>query len=290
MKLRKIGKLESGQDIAIYGEYLFDFVAHGVCLGECSVYKTADIKLYGGDECEPISKFTLDKTDVIIPHCNSACFGNEFYEEGDEFPLLYLNVYNNYHNCDVRNEGICCVYRLMRDGVNFESELVQLIEIGFVENSELWKSYPGREDRRPYGNFIIDRENGKYYGYVARDKNQTTRYFSFDIPKARDGEFDGRFGIRLKTLTEADINYHFDGEHTYMQGGCVHNGLIYSVSGGRNNPEIRVIDPIAKTQRFGFNFKDIGIAEEPEGIEFDGDLCYLVVGYGDTYIIKDVVL
>ena len=288
MKATLIAKVETGQDIAIYGDYMFDFVAHGVCLGECNVYRMDSFAAADGNEVEAICRFTLDKTDVIIPHCNSACFGTEFYEEGDEFPLLYLNVYNNYHKCDVRNEGICCVYRIMREGNSFKSELVQLIEVGFVENTELWKSYQGTEDRRPYGNFIIDRENSKYYGYVLRDKTQTTRFFSFDLPKVSEGEIDDRFGIRVKTITEADINYFFDGDHAYMQGGCVHNGMIYSVSGGRHTPEIRIIDPIKRTQRLCFDFLKLGIEFEPEGIEFYKDVCYLVVGYGNTYILEDM--
>ena len=154
MKARRIGKVESGQDVAIFGDYMFDFVAHGVCLGECSVYKIGSIETRDASEAVPICRFILDKTDVIIPHCNTACFGTEYYEDGDEFPLLYLNVYNTYQKCEIRYEGVCCVYRILRKGNDFKSELVQIIEIGFVNNIELWKSAPGIEDKRPYGNFL----------------------------------------------------------------------------------------------------------------------------------------
>lgn len=288
MTAERIGKVESGQDIAVYGEYLFDFVAHGICLGECSVYKISSIKTENGEESEPICRFILDKTDVIIPHCNTACFGNEFYEEGDEFPILYLNVYNTYQKCDNRREGMCCAYRIQRNGNSFTSTLCQIIEIDFVENTELWKSYSGREDRRPYGNFIVDRENGKYYGYVMRDKTKKTRYFSFDLPKVRDGEIDIRFGIRVKKLREEDINFFFDGEYAPLQGGCVHRGLIYSVSGGPNDPELRVIDPNSGTEKFKFDLLDLGIRLEAEGIEFFRDTCYYVAGHGDTYVLRDI--
>ena len=107
MKARRIGKVESGQDVAIFGDYMFDFVAHGVCLGECSVYKIGSIETRDASEAVPICRFILDKTDVIIPHCNTACFGTEYYEDGDEFPLLYLNVYNTYQKCEIRYEGVC---------------------------------------------------------------------------------------------------------------------------------------------------------------------------------------
>ena len=61
MKLTRISKVESGQDIAIFGGYLFDFVAHGVCLGEVSVYTMEQLKNSGGEEPEPICRFILTR-------------------------------------------------------------------------------------------------------------------------------------------------------------------------------------------------------------------------------------
>lgn len=285
MKAKRIGKVESGQDIAIYGNFLFDFVAHGICLGECSVYDINSIETPDGSEAEPLCRFILDKMDVIIPHCNAACFGTEYYEDGDEFPLLYLNVYNNYHNDEIRYEGVCCVYRIWRDGYNFSSKLVQVIEIGFVNNTDLWKSAPDRFDRRPYGNFIIDTNSNKYYGFVMRDKFQTVRYFTFDLPKLSYGKIDDRFGVSTVVLNESDIIDYFDGEYGALQGACVKDGKIYSVTGFHKEPEIRIINPITKTQEFYADFLDYDIALEPEGIEFYNDTCYYVAGDGDTYIL-----
>ena len=96
MKLTKIAKVESGQDVCIHGGFLFDFVAHGKCLGEVSVYSLEDLHGAGGNEPDPVCRFILDGTEKIIPHANAVFFGNEYYEEGDEFPILYANVYNTY--------------------------------------------------------------------------------------------------------------------------------------------------------------------------------------------------
>ena len=75
--------MESGQDGAIYGNFLFRFGGDGVC------------KVYSMADKNKLSTFILDRIDVLTPHSNSVCFGTEFYEESDEFPLLYSNIYNS---------------------------------------------------------------------------------------------------------------------------------------------------------------------------------------------------
>ena len=42
-------------------------------------------------------------------------FGNEYYDEKDEFPLLYTNIYNNYAKTDDKRKGITCVYRIHKE-------------------------------------------------------------------------------------------------------------------------------------------------------------------------------
>ena len=293
MKLTRISKVESGQDVAIFGGYLFDFVAHGICLGEVSVYEMEAIRAAGGEESEPICRFILGGTDRIIPHANAVFFGNEYYEEGDEFPLLYANVYNTYAKADNRREGILLVYRVRRDGRSFAADLVQAITIGFVEDREMWKSCEGNGDVRPYGNFIADLDKNILYAFVMRDKPYNTRYYSFALPKAREGEFDSELGVPNKILTPSDVIDYFDTDyHRTLQGACVHNGIIYSVEGGSQRPGqkhaagLRIILPDEKRLSLYQCMWDLGIPEEPEGIDFDGDVCYYVAGHGDTYIIE----
>lgn len=290
MKLKRISKVESGQDIVIFGKYLFDFVAHGKCIGEVSVYELSTLHASGGEEPDPICRFILDKADIISPHANAVCFGTEYYEDGDEFPLLYANVYNNFAKCEDRHEGECLVYRIMREGNSFKSTLVQMIKIGFVEDREMWKSTEGNEDIRPYGNFIIDRDSNVLYAFVMRDKPFNTRYFSFDVPKVREGEYNSEYGIPVRTLALSEVKDYFDTDyHRSIQGACVHNGIIYSVEGGTRGehvPGIRVVLPDKKRLSLYACFSDMGVCLEPEGIDFVGDVCYYVAGHGDTYIIE----
>ena len=111
VKMIPIGKIVEGQDGAIYGKYLFRIDNKG----EMTVY---DINTFG-DNVTPdmkLDSLILDKADMICPHSNAVCFGSEFYEEGDEFPLLYSNIYNNYARTDRPFKGVCCVYRITRNG------------------------------------------------------------------------------------------------------------------------------------------------------------------------------
>ena len=162
MEIQKIGKIYSGQDGAIFGNELFRFDSRG----GGRVYDISALR--EGGEARMIAKVTLDRADVLVPHSNAVFFGIERYEEGDPYPLLYSNVYNNYATASDPRIGTCCVYRILRDGDSFSTVLLQLIEIGFCEDAELWRATPAAHGVRPYGNFMIDRDAGAYYAYVMR--------------------------------------------------------------------------------------------------------------------------
>ena len=206
----------------------------------------------------------------------------------DEFPLLYSNIYNTYARRDNPLMGVCCVYRIQRNGTGFASTLVQLIEIGFVSDSSLWCSAGEQPDIRPYGNFVVDRENGKYYGFTMRDATQSTRYFSFRLPALTDGERDEKYGVKKVVLQPSDILASFDCPyHHFVQGACIHGDKLYSLEGftknGENPPAIRVIDLQNKRQELYMPFADLGLEVEPELIDFCGDVCYYGDRHGNLY-------
>lgn len=286
MKIRKVGKMTGAQDGAIFGSELFRFTRYG----GCRVYNLEDIDPSGECEMEPTAKFTLDRTDVIMPHCNSVCFGTEYYQKDDEYPLLYANVYNNYAKEEDKRVGICCVYRIFRNGDEFGSELLQLIEIGFCKDSELWRAYPDEDGPRPYGNFLVDRERGYYYAFVMRCVELGTRYFKFKLPSARDGEIDPRYGVRRVVLGAEDILESFDCPyHRYIQGATLHNGKIYSTEGFRasevNRPVIRIIDLERGEQESVFDLLSMGYVDEVEMIDFYKGTCYYSDADGVFYSV-----
>ena len=284
MRAEKIAKIAGSQDGAIFGGYLFHFTTNGIC----KVYK-AEALCETEKEAPPLFEFTLDKHDLICPHSNAVSFGGVYYENGDEFPLLYSTVYNTYKKEKDRREGVCCVYRIVRDGNTFTSKLIQIIKIGFVENTNLWKSFQGKEDVRPYGNFTVDRESGKLYAFVMRDRAKKTRFFSFNIPKLSAGVFNSEYGVPVLTLCENDIIDFFDIDYMrYMQGACFHDGKIYSLEGffasdEENPPALRIISLQNKEQIFYKRFSEIGLDVEPEFIEFYNGVCYYIDGHGNAF-------
>lgn len=258
MKITKIGATLGSQDGAIRNGILFKFNGRGLC------------KIYETERFSEISEVTL--ADKLIPHSNAVSFGTEYFEAGDEFPLLYTNVYNNYAKEAEVYKGTCLVYRILREGNNFSFELKQIIRLGFCED-EIWCSKDG--DVRPYGNFTVDRDNNRYYAFNMMDGIKKTRYFEFRMPKLSDG-----FEV---ILNKKDIIRYFDVDyHNYIQGATVYKNKIYSVEGGTDNPNhpaaIRIIDLQKEKQVFYALFRDYIEDIEPEFIDFYKDICY----YGDT--------
>lgn len=281
MNFKKIAKIAIGQDGAIWNNFLFRFDHKG----ECWVYDLdGDLS---GDELEPFSTFCLDSLDKFTPHSNSVTFSSEYFTEDDEFPLLFTNVYNNYQKEAYRKEGICCVYRITRNNTDFTGSLVGIIEIGFVNDSKLWRSSDGN-DIRPYGNFLVDRKDGKLFAYTMRDEAKTTRYFSFKLPKIMNAETDEITGIKRIVLNEADIEYYFDTEyHHFVQGGCVENGKIHSLEGFSDNienpPALRIISIESKSQEAYIPLGDYALTIEPELIDFRDGMCYYCDHHGNLY-------
>ena len=200
---KKLGNICQGQDGCIWNNMLFRFDGNAIC----RVYDLENLAPEENGEAKCIATFKLDRADELCPHSNVVCFGKERFAEDDEFPLLYTNLYNSYDGKPDEMWGVCCVYRLQRSGESFTTALVQIIEIGFAHNADLWCSRnPGEgRDIRPFGNFIVDAENGKYYGFVMRDRPHKTRFFEFDLPKLEDGAVDERFVVRKVVLNTVDM-------------------------------------------------------------------------------------
>ena len=223
---------------------------------------------------ELVGEFTLDKIMAISPHANSVCFGTEYYEDGDKYPLMYVSVYNNYANARERYEGHCLVYRLIENKQGFKTELVQVIKIGFVEDLSLWKSLEGRGDVNPYGNFVIDTDNNDFYAYVLRDADKVTRFFKFDIPTLDMGEYNFMYGCNVVTLEPSDIKDQFDIDHfAYIQGSCYFDGKIISAGGlghkHEGDAKIKIIDLKTKKEIVSYETATAGSYNEPETVAVD---------------------
>ena len=226
---------------------------------------------------------TINLEGNFTPHCNSACFGVEKYNSNDKYPLLYVNVYNNYKDygsyisailgspSTYRLEGVCFVYRITENGSEFKAELVQAIQIDFTEDLNLWKSLENNGDTRPYGNFVVDIDNNELYAYVMRDKEWVTRFFNFNVPTVKAGTYNNFLGCNIVKLGVGDIKSQFDiGYMNYMQGCDYANGKIFSVEGIPNGSDyfLKVIDLKKKVVEKEYNLSAVNIRTEPQIVAF----------------------
>ena len=255
-----VANIGTWQDGAIWDGKLF-------ALGAAGTGAVFDVKTGA-----KLGGLTLDGKAVLKPHANSVCFGSTYYEAGDQYPLLYVNIYNNYANAEDRMEGTCCVYRVVeKDGV-FSTELVQIIQIGFTEDLTLWKSEENDGDVRPYGNFVVDTDQHKLYAFVMRDANKTTRFFSFDIPNPREGSYNESYGCPVVTLEASDIKTQFDTAHyKYLQGCCYSSGMILYMGDFGGDAPLFLMDLEKQAVTDVINLGYAGLRAEPEVICVDPD-------------------
>lgn len=237
-----LGISTANQDGCVYDKYNFEFGTNGT-------FKVQDLETNS-----VIGTFDLDQKGIINPHCNSACFGNEFYDVSDDFPLLYINAYNTVG----LPLGTCYVHRIQKDGNDvFTTTLVQTITIGFTDNN-IWAD---SSDIRPYGNFAVDVDHNYLYAFTMRTGLNVTRFFKFNLPKLSDGE--------TVTLQQTDILEYFDTPYeNYIQGCQYYQNKIFSACGINtivpNSSSIRVIDLVSKGEIANIN--TTSICNEPETI------------------------
>ena len=287
MRIEKVASILPGQDGAVWGDYLFRFDSDGTGWA-FDARPLANARPEAPVQLPLLAQFHTDAADAVIPHFNAVAFGAEYYASGDEFPLLYANLYNNYSAEPDRREGVCCVYRLQRTPTSFTMTLVQVIRIGFVGDAALWCSGERGADVRPYGNFVVDREKGLLHAFVMRDVPHTTRYFTFALPKSDAGEYTQEYGVPTVTLEPQDILSYFDTDyHLYIQGACCHDGKICSSEGfnAEDPPALRLIDPVRQCQLEKADLVQLGYPDEAEWIDYYKGCCYYSDAPGNVYRI-----
>lgn len=209
-----------------------------------------------------LKECTITDTDHM-PHANSAFFGPDKYDSNDDFPILFVNRYNN--TPEVR--GALYGYRLWNNNGVFTATLVTTITIGFTTDS-LWTT---GNDNRPFGNFLSD---GTYlWAYTTLDGSvNVTRFFKFAFPTLS----------ATVTLSTSDVIDHFDvDKQPYPQGCAYYNGLAFCQYEWTGNMD--VVDLTKKQTISKFDFASTDVAGEPELIAFyNGNMIY---GSADKYAL-----
>lgn len=239
----------AGQDSAIASDgHIMTFTNNGY-------YQVLDIS---GQQLK--AQTALDQQATIAPHSNCAFFGTEKYDEDDLYPLVYTNAYNTAG----LPKGAFYAYRLKND---LTTEFLQTIKIGFTEEN-IWTG--GGTNVRPYGNFLMDTDNGKLYAYTMIDNLNVTRFFRFLMPELSDGA--------TVTLQESDIEDYFDVPYFYyIQGGCYYKGKIYASCGfTADDCKLYVVD---LTEKKATSIVPLGgFVGEPETVFAYKDELYLSSG------------
>ena len=250
--------LSAPQSAAVYGDLIFTFSSSaGFNVRNLTSWKIV------GDGNYP--------TD-LVPHANVAFFGTEFYDPNDNFPIVYLNAYNNAG----LPKGTLYAFRIAND---FTMTLVQTITIGFTTSS-IWTD--GSGDSRPYGNFAADFDYGYLYAYTLKDTSNVTRFFKFNLPKLSDGDV---------TFAESDILDYWDCDYfRFIQDNFCKDGKIYLLSGygvEGNNGFLRVVNTVSKKEVSRINLNKSLFTKitsfEPELITlYNGDI---IIGHSNMYRI-----
>lgn len=245
-----------GQDSACYNNKLFNFDS------------TGKFKVFNLINNEYIGQGQLDEYDTIKPHNNCVCFGNEFVDENDRYPLLYTNAYNTAN----LPKGTCYVHRIIENENLYSTELKQTIRINFTDNI-IWTD---GNDIRPYGNFLVDKDNNYLYVYTLKDNEKITRIFKFNLPKLEDGE--------NVALNIEDIIDYFDVDYfPYIQGAVCYNGKLFISAGNnsmiQNSSALHVVNPYSKQEESYINLSSL--FNEPEVVEVYNNK--LIVGMSNLY-------
>ena len=240
----------SVQGASCYGDYLFQFQDHNT-----------NVYIYNLKDKEHVYTFTMEP--ITSNHCNNVSFSNIFYEDEDEFPLLYVSGsgYGNYNHAQV--------YRIVRNNKIFS--IIKVQEIILPKCNESNKLY--------WTGVIMDNENG--FMYVYANHKTSAQIAKFNIPDTSVPEIK---------LTEDDIleNFSLD-KFTHQQGAVISNGFLYvmdGVPGWGDTNYFRIID-LEKHEDYAiYNVSEMGFNQEFEGLTVYKDMLIAPTNGSGIFSIK----
>ena len=224
-----------------WGDYFFQFVAGNSAV---RVYDLATKTLV-----QTIKITSSLKGFVSNCHCNTVCFGTEYYDADDFFPLIYVST--GYASGGYT--GVL-VYRITQHNGTFFITLVQTIKFP-VDNSS-WTEFV------PAGDFA-------YLCYTSERV-----IFKVPMPKLKDGN-------HIISREDALEIYQFSPQPDWMstsrnQDRLFHQGKILFVSGvPPGEASVFVVLNLETRERERIiDFKKNGLTSEPESIFiWQGDIC-----------------
>lgn len=196
----------SHQSAAVYGDYVF-FVTNG----------RSQIILFNLKKKEVLFTLSLRKASNKIYHCNQCSFGFEKYEQEDYFPLLYISQRAGSNGrCSIEVYRIFPVFN--EELAEYESFSVELVQTIFLPVM----SY---ENSLGNANCVIDQASRTMYTYSRNNDANDDNYGQckitrFSVPSVHE---------KRVVLEDEDIlsSFLIDASAVNMQGGCIHDGILY---------------------------------------------------------------
>ena len=228
-----------------WGDYFFQFTKNNF---EVRVYD-----LFTKTLVQTITITSSLRGFVSNCHCNTVCFGTEYYDAEDFFPLLYVST-------GYAADGYTgvLVYRITQHKGTFFITLVQTIK--FPVDKSSWTEFV------PAGEFA-------YLCYTAERV-----IFKVPMPKLKDGD-------HIISRNDAIETYQFTPQPDWMatsrnQDRMFYQGKILFISGvPPGEASVFVILNLETRERERIiDFKKNGLTSEPESIfNWQGDICVAFV-------------
>lgn len=197
---------KSFQGFAVYNDIAFCFYNSGICRCVDLENKSVIAQFYLPAEAHHSNN-----------HAGVACFSEEFYNDNDEFPLLYLSSYH---------ENRCYVFRMSRNG----AELVQSIYTfgGNTKNSGEMKLAPVLA-YEPDGNLLLLKMRDANYHWISVKRPE--------VHKEKEVYID---------LQDALGDFEVPSTSPYNAGFAL-NGKIYQLAGYKSDEfKLYILDYVNK--------------------------------------------
>lgn len=244
-EIMTLGSIRYAQGGDCWGDYFFQFVQNNFTV---RVYDLAEKALVQSIPIPPSERGFVSNC-----HCNTVCFGTEYYDAEDLFPLIYVStgyVAEGYTGA--------LVYRITQLNGVFSIHLVQTIRFP-VDKSSWTEFIPG---------------NGFAYLYYSSER----AFFKYDIPKLEDGDIVLTRDSALDSFRIIDFprwaasseqdHLMFNDKVVYITGLPQSGGAITLVILNIYNQKVERI----------YDLKKSGLTTEPESIfVWQGDLCVAFV-------------
>ena len=227
-----------------WGDYFFQFTANNTVV---RVYDLSTKTLV-----QTINIASSLKGFVPNCHCNTVCFGTEYYDVEDIFPLIYVST--GYSSGGYTG---ALVYRITQHNGTFFITLVQTIKFPVDQSS--WTEFVPGEDGFAYLCYTTERV-----------------IFKVPMPKLKDGD-------HIISREDAVDTYLFGPQPDWMstsrnQDRLYYQGNILYISGVPQEGEasaFAILNLETRTRERIIDFKEIGLRSESES---------LFVWQGDLYV------